>query len=141
MWHQESHKYRIGQTALDELILVDRVAVVAIEGVEDRIDSTLRVVVALAILLAVQVVDGLDQLDHLLLVDLAVIVGVVELEAQAQLLLYVSVRGGGDGDQELGEVNFSGVIGIENVEDLRAELLGFACRVELLEHAGELLLV
>lgn len=78
---------------------------------------------------------------HLLLIDGAVAVRIVELEAHLQLLADVAAARRRDGDQVLEEVDLTRVIGVEHVEDLRGEFLRFALRVELFEHVRELLLV
>ena len=112
---------------------------IAIELGEDGADTGLRVVVALAVRLAEQVVDGYDDLLHLLLVDLAVLVRVVHLEGQVELLAHVAVRRHRDGDEEFGEVDLARVVGVEYLEYLCAELLRFALWVELFVDFGEFL--
>ena len=114
---------------------------VEIELIEYSLDALIGIVIALSVLLAREIINGLDELMHLLLIDGAVAVRIVELEAHLQLLPNVAAACRRDGDQVLEEVDLARVIGVEHVEDLRGELLRFALRVELFEHVRELLLV
>jgi len=110
---EQPHEHRVAQAALDELLLVERVGVVAVHLAEDGLSALLRVVVALAVRLAHQVVDRDEHLLHLLLVDAAVIILVVEIERQLQLLPHIVATRDRDGHKELLEVNLSRTIRVK----------------------------
>lgn len=105
---------------------------------KDRLDTLLGIIVAFAILLARQIVDGLDQLVHFFLIDRAVGVRIVEFEAHLQFFANVTAARGRDGDQVLEKVDFAALVRVEHVEDLAGEFLRFALRVEFFEHVREL---
>jgi len=139
--YQNVHQNRITETALDKLIFIQSAVVVHIESSENGLDPFLRVVLALAVRLTLQVIDRVDDLQHLLLVDFAVVVAVVQVEAETQLLSGIAVGGCGDGHEELDEIDFAGVVGVENIEDLGAEGLSLSLRIKLFENLRELLFV
>lgn len=66
---EKSHENRVAKTALDELLLVESVGIVAIHLAEDGLSSRLRIVVTFAVRLTHQVVDRYQHLLHFLLVD------------------------------------------------------------------------
>lgn len=71
----------------------------------------------------------------------SVSVHVVHLECHAELLLGVSLSGHRYGDEEFGEVYLARVVEIEHFEDMIAELVRFALRVECFVGVDESLLV
>lgn len=94
-------------------------------------------------------VDSLDDRQHLFVADLSVAVDVVQLEGPVQLVLHLAPTCYTKGADELFEIDRSGLIGIEDVEDIICEGRWIAERKKLLvdflklflgEHAGRAVL-
>lgn len=89
-------------------------------------------------LLAQQVVDGLDNLLHLALVNSTVLVHIIHLKSHRELLFGVALCGNGDGDEEFGEIYLTTVVEIKDFKNVIAELVRFALRIERLVCIDEL---
>lgn len=66
-------------------------------------------------------VDGLDNLEHFVVADLAVSVNVVQLEGPVELVLHLAAARNAQGADELLEVNRPGLVRVEDVEDVVGE--------------------
>ena len=81
--------------------------------------------------LADHLVNGLDNLEHLVVADLAVAVNVVQLEGPVELVLHLAAAGDAEGADELLEVDGARLVRVEDVEDVVGKGGGVAEREEL----------
>ena len=64
---------------------------------------------------------SLDNLEHLLVADLAVAADVVELEGPVELVLHLAAAGDAEGADELLEVDGPRFVGVEYIEYIVGE--------------------
>ena len=83
-------------------------------------------------------VDGLDDLQHLVVADLAVAVDVVQLEGPVQLVFHLASRRHRQRADELLEVDRARLVLVEDAEDIVGELGRVAKGEELLVDLLEL---
>ena len=76
-------------------------------------------------------VNSLDNLEHLVVADLAVAVNVVQLERPVKLVLHLAAARNAQGADELLEVDGARLICVEDVEDVVGEGRGVAEGEEL----------
>lgn len=136
----ESHESGIGET-VDELVLGEMTVEVLVEALEHVLGHFDGLARSVAIFLAVEVVDALDDLLDLAQRESIVVVGVVHFEGEAQLLLRVGVFGERNGDEELAEINGAAAVRVEGVEELRAEHVRVFVGSELRKKLDKVLLV
>lgn len=85
-------------------------------------------------------VDGLDDLEHLVVADLAVAVNVVQLKGPVELVLHLAPARNAQRADELLKVDRAGLIAVEDVEDVVGKRRRVAEREELAVDLLELLL-
>ena len=85
-------------------------------------------------------VDRLDNLEHLVVADLAVAINVVQLEGPVELVLHLAAARHAQGADELLEVDGPGLVRVEDVKDVVGKGRRVAEREELPVDLLELLL-
>lgn len=106
--------------ALSELLERQFAVLVLVHHVEDLGDPLLRGVLVLWQLnhAADHLVDGVHDLEHLVVGDVPVVVDVVELEGPDEFLVHLSSRGDGEGADELFEIYRAVLVVVKDVEDV-----------------------
>lgn len=89
---------------------------------------------------AYHLVNRLDDLEHLVVADLAIAVDIVELEGPVKLVLHLAAASNAESADELLEVNGAGFVAVENIEDVVREGRRVAEGEELAVNLLELLL-
>lgn len=130
---------RIGDHEIDELVFVERAALVGVESGEDLLDLGLA---GLGVL-AGQLVQRGDDLLHFFFGNLAVVVGVVDVERELDVLLFAAVAGDHErrGEQELLERDLAALVLVERLERDLGVLVRVAALVGAAEYLGELFLI
>ena len=66
-------------------------------------------------------VDSLDNLEHLVVANLAIAVNVIQLESPIQFVLHLASAGDTQRTDELLKVDSAGLVAVEYVEDIIGE--------------------